>query len=704
MKFYAVRISIITFIISIFFSFPKAYCDDVSTNHNRDSLFYSVTAMPNDTLKVLELNRLSLKYLKEQLDTAYILGKKALDLSEKLNYEYGLAKSLNQLGKVFRYQANYEMAIEYSELSFKLYDKMDKHSDKASVLNSLGNSYRRIGNYEKAMESLLASHRIYSEINDSTGLATLIGDLANLYLLMGEYNKSLQYNFQALEIRRRPNIEDKLICSNLLNIGIVYGCKREYNKALQYYQEAINLVDDNTNKLTQVNLLHNMADAYGCLQKYNLAKDHYLKSIEILEGVGGVDGKANSWNGLGKALIMLGDYEKGEEYLLKAYNFSKEKGKYKNATSAAKSLVWFYKFREDYKSALYYQQMYQQVSDSLLGIEKIRRLTEVEQKYEAEKKEQQIAFLEKEKQVQILDLQKKTTEARQKNLQRNFLVVVVLLIAVVLVFVSSDNKKRKQRNKLLLKQNRTIFDQRTEIVRQNDELLESNRTKDKLFQIIAHDLRSPLVSIDSLTQLIPYWIEEQDYESLEKMAKTMELSVENILALIDDLLGWALNQQGKFPFNPESFEINEALENAIKVYAPVADIKNIKISVHSDMRISVFADRNMFLTIIRNILNNAIKFTPEKGKIEIGAEHEGDFARIWVKDSGIGIPADKREKIFELANGGAEGTKGEVGKGLGLFFCKEFVNLNNGDVSIESEPEQGTTISFTLPLNSNTTL
>ncbi|MBI9055593.1 MAG: tetratricopeptide repeat-containing sensor histidine kinase [Bacteroidales bacterium] len=698
------RLVIFFFIATNFFPLPKAYCDDVSINYKRDSLFYTVTAMPNDTLKVLELSRLSLGYLNEQLDTAYILGKKALDLSEKLSYEYGIAKSLDQLGVVFRYQANYEMAIEYSELSFKLYDKMGKLGEKAEILNSLGNVYKRIGNYEKAMESLLTSHRIYSEINDSTGLARLIGDLAILYSQMGEYDKSLQYNFQALEIRRRPNIEDKLICTNLMNIGIVYGCKEEHNKALQYYQEAINLVDDNTNKVLQAKLLHNMAATYHRLRKYNLAKNYYLKSLEMKEGIGGEDSKASSWNGLGTALIMLGDYEKGEEYLLKAYNFSKEKGKYKNATSAAKSLVWFYKYREDYKRALFYQQMYQQVSDSLIGIEKIRRLTEVEQKYEVEKKEQQIAFLEKEKQVQILDLQKKTTEARQKNLQRNFLVMVVLLIVVVLVFVSSDNKKRKQRNKLLLKQNRTIFDQRTEIVRQNDELLESNRTKDKLFQIIAHDLRSPLVSIDSLTQLIPYWIEEQDYESLGKMAKTMELSVDNILALIDDLLGWALNQQGKFPFNPESFEINEALENAIKVYAPVADVKHIRVSVHSAIEIRVFADRNMFLTIIRNILNNAIKFTPEKGKIEIGAEHEGDFARIWVKDSGIGIPADKREKIFELANGGAEGTKGEVGKGLGLFFCKEFVNLNNGDVSIESEPEQGTTISFTLPLNSNTTL
>ena len=211
-------------------------------------------------------------------------------------------------------------------------------------------------------------------------------------------------------------------------------------------------------------------------------------------------------------------------------------------------------------------------------------------------------------------------------------------------------------------------------------------------------MRSPLVSIDSVTQLIPYWIEEQDYESLKKLSSTLELSVQNVLSLIDNLLNWALSQQGKFPYSPENLKLVENISEAIDIYKPIAEIKNIDLKFKHSKNVIVFADRNMLFTVMRNLLNNAIKFTPEEGSIEVGIDSNNQFAKIWVKDSGIGISEDKKEKVFELANGHENGTKGEVGKGLGLFFCKEFVNINNGDIFIESQKSKGTTITFTLPL------
>ncbi|MCD4834368.1 MAG: HAMP domain-containing histidine kinase, partial [Bacteroidales bacterium] len=226
----------------------------------------------------------------------------------------------------------------------------------------------------------------------------------------------------------------------------------------------------------------------------------------------------------------------------------------------------------------------------------------------------------------------------------------------------------------------------------------SNKTKDRLFQIIAHDLRSPLVSIESITQLIPYWVKEQDYESLKKLSKTLELSVNNVLSLIDNLLNWALNQQGKFPYKPENLRLKENILETIEVYRPIAEIKNIDLKFTSSKDVMVFADRNMLFTVMRNLLNNAVKFTPEKGEIIVGIDSNQQFAKVWVTDSGIGISKEKRKMVFELANGHEKGTNGETGKGLGLFFCKEFITMNNGDIFIESAKGGGTTITFTLPL------
>jgi signal transduction histidine kinase len=164
------------------------------------------------------------------------------------------------------------------------------------------------------------------------------------------------------------------------------------------------------------------------------------------------------------------------------------------------------------------------------------------------------------------------------------------------------------------------------------------------------------------------------------------------------LLNWALNQQGKFPYKPENLRLKENILETIEVYRPIAEIKNIDLRFTFSKDLMVFADRNMLFTVMRNLLNNAVKFTPEKGEIVVGIDSNQQFAKIWVKDSGIGIPKEKREMVFELTNGHGKGTKGETGKGLGLFFCKEFVNMNNGDIFIESAKGKGTTITFTLPL------
>jgi len=159
-----------------------------------------------------------------------------------------------------------------------------------------------------------------------------------------------------------------------------------------------------------------------------------------------------------------------------------------------------------------------------------------------------------------------------------------------------------------------------------------------------------------------------------------------------------LSQQGKFPFQPEKFSLNENILETIEIYNQIAKLKNIKLEFKSDEDITVFADRNMLFTVMRNLINNAVKFTPEKGKITVGIEKDMRWAKIWVKDTGIGIAKEKQELVFEMANGSSAGTSGETGKGLGLFFCKEFVKMNNGDIYIESKAGKGTVISFTVPL------
>ncbi len=252
------RLAYFYLIIIVFYFSSNA----LGNQHAQASNFDRINSLPDDSLKVLELNELSFQYMGTQLDTAFILGQRALDLSEEINFEYGVAKSLFQLGMVLRYQCNYKKAIEYSKRAYDLFEKMNKSAEKARVLNSLGNVYKRIGDYNKSVESFLASLTLYTALNDSLKVSYVMNNLGVLYLSMGENEKSLDFHLQNLEMRRKLGADKDLVLMSLMNIGIVYREMRNYNVALEYYKEAISLIDNNTSKHDQLLLLYNMGNIF----------------------------------------------------------------------------------------------------------------------------------------------------------------------------------------------------------------------------------------------------------------------------------------------------------------------------------------------------------------------------------------------------------------------------------------------------------
>ncbi len=666
--------------------------------NNLDSLKSEIRKLPNDTIKVLELAKLSKKYSKYKADTSVKLGIEALELSRKLTYKYGEAYSLFILGIDYYYLGeDYDLSIEYLKDAYKIFNLINNEPYKARVLNSMGESYREKGNFDKAIENYTLSLDISKRIQDSIMLSALYNNIALLYFEIGNrYEQSLEYHKLNLELLKKMGNSGSVF-SCYINLGLVYSKMKDYDQALDYYRQSTNYLEEN-NLYDRLLLVHNLGLIYEKLGKLDLALHNYNEAVSLAKAIGNKNKLIYSLMNIGNVLIAKGSFLEGEKYLLKSYALAKEIDDLTKQKRLVSNLKKVYENQGNYKESLKYLEIYDDLEDSIYNINYIKQVTLLEQRFETEKKQQQIAFLEKENEIHKLEIKNKEIENKQKSFQRNVLIIAVFIAILLTFYFALNNKKRKKINMLLIKQNRKIIDQREEISKQNEELIDSNKTKDKLFQIIAHDLRSPLVSMDSITQLIPYWIEEQDYESLKKLSQTLELSVNNVLSLIDNLLNWALNQQGKFPYQPENLKLKENIIETIEVYKPIAEIKNIDLKFTYTKDVRVFADKDMLFTVMRNLLNNAIKFTPEYGQITVGIDSNVQFAKVWVKDSGVGIPKEKKEEVFELANGLYKGTSGETGKGLGLFFCKEFVTMNNGDIFIESQEGQGTTITFTLPL------
>ena len=237
---------------------------------------------------------------------------------------------------------------------------------------------------------------------------------------------------------------------------------------------------------------------------------------------------------------------------------------------------------------------------------------------------------------------------------------------------------------------------------QQKELQKLNAQKDKFFSIIAHDLRGPFSSFLGVTQLLDEMLPELSREEIRDFAASMRTSATNLYSLLENLLQWAKNQQGLTPFSPMKELLLSLVNESILTLLEPAKNKEIEIVNNIDGDIEVFADKNMLQTVIRNLVSNAIKFTPKGGNITLSAKaNSASDVEISVKDSGIGMNETMVNNLFQLdAKTNRPGTEGEMSTGIGLLLCKDFVETHGGEIRVESEEGKGSVFHFNIPLNS----
>ncbi len=239
-----------------------------------------------------------------------------------------------------------------------------------------------------------------------------------------------------------------------------------------------------------------------------------------------------------------------------------------------------------------------------------------------------------------------------------------------------------------------------EIINMNAKLLKTNTEKDKFFSIIAHDLRGPFSNFLGLTKIMAESLTTLSIDEIEKFANSMKSSATNLYRLLENLLEWAKIQQGLIPFKPKLNPLWVIIDESVEMIVEAAEKKGIKISYNFSSETEVFADSNILQTIFRNLISNAIKFTPRGGNIQISAKPNMDQnLEVSVKDSGIGMDTEMIENLFRIdIDTNRKGTDEELSTGLGLFICKDFIEKHGGNLWVESEVGVGSTFYFTLPI------
>lgn len=287
------------------------------------------------------------------------------------------------------------------------------------------------------------------------------------------------------------------------------------------------------------------------------------------------------------------------------------------------------------------------------------------------------------------------------------IIIEAMLFALALAerirILQIDKEDAERGERIALERSKEELEQevvrRTEQIRnQNEQVTKLNTQKDKFFYIIAHDLIGPFNSLIGLSNLLKSGAEKLGRDKIIEYSQDLNSSAITLNKLVEALLSWAMLQQNNMKFLPEDLDIHDCIRSGIDVFGPAARQKDITLEYQDDEPIIIRADRSMVDTIIRNLLNNAIKFTKTGGHIRCLVTRLGSHVKVSIRDDGIGMAPDLIGRLFDVGEKtSGTGTAGEHGTGLGLLLCEELVEVQGGSLDVESEKGVGSTFSFTLP-------
>jgi signal transduction histidine kinase len=274
------------------------------------------------------------------------------------------------------------------------------------------------------------------------------------------------------------------------------------------------------------------------------------------------------------------------------------------------------------------------------------------------------------------------------------------VVAVIAYFCTDYIRRSYEAEKVsVAEKSKAIEQQNDQIILQNKELERLNAEKSKLMSIVAHDLRSPLASIQNFLELLT----QHELEEAQKLEIKNDLlnSTKNTLSMLSKLLDWSKSQLHGVTPHPEYLNLSKTFETTLEIERSIASVKGITLDYYFDSGITIFADSDMMQLILRNLIGNAIKFTADHGQITVRAETDLPNCVISIQDNGIGISTDRQADIFSLNADSTYGTKNEKGVGLGLLLCMEFIKAQGGDIWFQSQPESGTCFYISIPMKDN---
>ncbi|MCB9033293.1 MAG: HAMP domain-containing histidine kinase [Chitinophagales bacterium] len=614
-------------------------------------------------LKLAEL------YWKYNPDSSIIIINNIFKINKLKQNSFQNCVALRTKGLAFVSLEKQDSALVYFNRALDIAYAINDHLKITSILGDLGLTYSDLSAYKLSSKYLLDAIKYYEQHKDSINAEVLpyfYNSLSINYANLKQYETSNKYIKKGLAVASIPSIKSSL----LNNLSINYLESKDYSNAKKYFDKSMTLdkKSDFTYKLNNTYISY--ANFLAETNQINLANQYIDSAINYFRSINDDFALAYCYDIKGNIYRVKKEFSTAEQYLLKCKNALEAFEDYDGLKDNLYNLYLLNNDKENYKLSLEYYKRYKTIEDSIANAALASDIYYLDEYYETEKKETQINLLEKDNLL------------KQSKLKRNMIILIAIaLLSLLLLYLVNVLRKSNQ------------FKTETNAILQekNQQLKTLNATKDKLFSIVAHDLKNPLSAFRNITNALQKQIFNLSKEEINEFLLTINDSSNKLFELLQNMLKWSLSQTNNIKVNLQEQAILPISQKAVDALQYNAAEKNITINNTIDNTIQANIDDNIIETIIRNYISNAIKFTPNNGTILLYSEILNDKKiKVGVKDNGIGISENDQQKIFNIeADTSTVGNSSEKGTGLGLILCKELAEKMNANVGFNSEIKQG---------------
>jgi signal transduction histidine kinase len=608
-------------------------------------------------------------------DSLLLLSSEAQKLSSNIDYKNGVSEALYHIGTYYSDIGEHSIAVDNYELALVNVKKGNNYDLSLRIGNELANENVYSGNYSTALLGYLENIKLAKAYGNTKMESILYENVADLYATQKDYDQAL-YFYEKVEKINTKIGDDINSAQTMSNVASIYAETEDFQNALFKINRSIKIFEQGEVWDWLAYAYEVKGKVYLKQKQYTRALYWYDKSAELHENLQDDRGIIDLYNGMAEANFGLEKDSISQNYAMMAFEISSSIKSMEGIKKCSNTLYKVYKKQDNYAAALQYHEIFRQISDTLSRDENKMSMTML--KTEISHKNQQEALVLK----------------NEKALAKQRLYIYIAILFIIIMGAIAFLVVRGQ--KILKKLNKELEVQKEDLELRESELWETNNTKNKLFSIIAHDLRGPIGALEGLLKLLNSGdIKESEFKEFIPKLKN---DVNSISFTLNNLLTWGQSQMREATTDPANVDLNALVENNINLLSELAFTKMITMDNLIVNKAIIWSDENQMDIVIRNLLSNALKFTPNNGHITIGYVDRPDYLEVFVKDNGIGMDEYVQEQILaKNTNITTYGTNNEKGTGLGLSLCSEMVIKNGGNLWVKSEINEGSTFYFTVP-------